>query len=72
MDDPRTLVSARWLADHLGDPDLRVLDGSWHMPAEGRDAAAEFAARHVPGARFLDLGEVSDARSDLPHMAPET
>ena len=72
MDDPRTLVSAKWLTDHLRDPDLRILDGSWHMPSEGRDARAEFEARHIPGARFFDIDDVSDARSDLPHMAPET
>ena len=37
-DDPRTLVSTDWLAAHLNDPDLRILDASWHMPATGRDA----------------------------------
>ena len=72
MDDPRTLVSARWLKDHLDDPDLRLLDASWHMPSEGRDARAEYEGRHLPGARFFDIDEISDHRSDLPHMAPET
>lgn len=71
MDDPTTLVSTGWLADHLRDPDLRVLDASWHMPAAGRDARAEFEDVHIPGARFFDIDEVSDSRSDLPHMAPE-
>lgn len=69
-DDPETLVSTDWLSAHLGDPDLRVLDGSWHMPGEGRDARAAYEAGHIPGARFFDLDEVSDHRSDLPHMAP--
>lgn len=69
-DDPRTLVSADWLLAHQNDPDLRILDGSWHMPATGRDAKAEYAAGHIPGARFFDIDEVSDQRSDLPHMAP--
>ncbi|GAB4299960.1 MAG: 3-mercaptopyruvate sulfurtransferase [Roseovarius sp.] len=69
-DDPRTLVSTGWLAAHLQDPDLRILDGSWHMPAEGRDARAEYEAAHIPGARFFDIDEISDQRSDLPHMAP--
>lgn len=72
MDDPTTLVSTGWLESHLRDPDLRVLDGSWHLPADGRDARAEFDEVHVPGARFFDIDEVSDSRSDLPHMAPET
>ena len=72
MDDPTTLVSTAWLESHLKDPDLRVLDGSWHLPSEGRDARAEFDELHVPGARFFDIDDVSDSRSDLPHMAPET
>ena len=69
-DDPKTLVSTDWLARHLDDPDLRVIDASWHMPDTGRDAHAEFAENHIPGARFFDIDEISDARSDLPHMAP--
>jgi len=69
-DDPRTLVSTDWLAAHLRDPDLRVLDASWYMPDAGRDAKAEYAAAHVPGARFFDIDEISDHRSPLPHMAP--
>ncbi len=71
-DDPQTLVSAGWLADHLSDPDLRLLDARWHMPDAGRDAAAEYRAAHIPGARFFDIDEISDARSELPHMAPAT
>ncbi|MFU1478772.1 3-mercaptopyruvate sulfurtransferase [Roseovarius sp. C7] len=69
-DDFTTLVSTGWLADHLKDPDVRVLDGTWHMPATGRDAKAEFEARHIPNARFFDIDDVSDHRSDLPHMVP--
>ena len=69
-DDPRTLVSTDWLAAHLRDPDLRVLDASWYLPAMNRDAKAEYAAGHIPGARFFDIDEISDLRSDLPHMAP--
>ncbi|HRO14960.1 MAG TPA: 3-mercaptopyruvate sulfurtransferase [Paracoccus sp. (in: a-proteobacteria)] len=70
MDDPKTLVSTDWLAAHLNDPDLRILDASWHMPATGRDARAEYKAAHIPGARFFDIDAISDSRSDLPHMAP--
>ena len=69
-DDPKTLVSTDWLASHLKDPDLRVLDGTWFMPAEGRDAKAEYAQAHIPGARFFDIDDISDNRSDLPHMVP--
>ncbi|MDD7969538.1 3-mercaptopyruvate sulfurtransferase [Roseinatronobacter alkalisoli] len=69
-DDPRTRVSTDWLAAHLNDPDLRILDASWYMPAQNRDARAEFDAGHIPGARFFDIDDISDHRSALPHMAP--
>ncbi|MBY6056018.1 3-mercaptopyruvate sulfurtransferase [Leisingera daeponensis] len=70
LDDPKTLVSTDWLAAHLKDPDLRVLDASWYLPQQERDAKAEYEAAHIPGARFFDIDEISDNRSDLPHMVP--
>jgi thiosulfate/3-mercaptopyruvate sulfurtransferase len=70
IDDPRTLVSTDWLAAHLNDPDLRILDASWHMPDSGRNAQAEYQATHIPGARFFDIDDIADQRSSLPHMAP--
>lgn len=70
QDDPKTLVSTDWLAAHLKDPDLRVLDASWYLPQQGRDAKAEYEAAHIPGARFFDIDDISDNRSDLPHMVP--
>jgi thiosulfate/3-mercaptopyruvate sulfurtransferase len=68
-DDPKTLVSTEWLAAHLNDPDLRILDASYYLPAMGRDAKAEYDAGHIPGARYFDIDEISDARSDNAHMA---
>ncbi len=70
QDDPKTLVSTGWLAARIGDPDLRVLDGSWYLPEMGRNARAEYEAAHVPGAHFFDIDDISDHRSALPHMAP--
>ena len=70
-DDPKTLVSTAWLAAHLKDPDLRVIDASWYLPDAGRDPRAEYAAAHIPGARFFDIDEITDSRSNLPHMAPQ-
>jgi len=69
-DDPRTLVSTDWLAAHLNDPDLRVLDASWHMPESGRDSRREYDEGHIPGARYFDIDDIADQRSALPHMAP--
>lgn len=68
--DPELLVSTEWLASRLAAPDIRIIDGSWHLPGAGRDAAAEYEAGHIPGARFFDIDEIADTRSTLPHMAP--
>ena len=65
-----SLVSTDWLAEHLGEPDLVVVDSSWHMPASGRSGRDEYLAAHIPGARFLDIDEVSDRSNPAPHMLP--
>lgn len=69
-DDPKTLVSTDWLGAHLSNPDLRILDGSYYLADMGRNAREEYDAAHIPGARFFDIDEISDHRSELPHMAP--
>ena len=71
-DNPKILVSTDWLAAHLNDPDLRILDASYYLKNMGRDGRAEYNAAHIPGARYFDIDDVSDARSDLPHMVPPT
>ena len=65
-----SLVSTEWLAEHLEAPDVRVVDGSWHLPTEERDPKADYAAQHIPGAVFFDIDEISDTASELPHMLP--
>lgn len=65
-----SLVSTDWLAEHLGEPDLIVVDSTWHMPASGRSAANEFLEAHIPGARFLDIDQLSDHSHPSPHMLP--
>ncbi len=69
-DDPKTLVSTQWLADHMSSPDLRIIDASWYLPDMNRDPKAEYDRGHIPNARFFDIDEISDTRSALPHMAP--
>ena len=64
------LVSTGWLAAHLGEPDLRIVDGSWHMPQAKRDPAREFVEAHLSGAVFFDIDRIADAASGLPHMLP--
>jgi thiosulfate/3-mercaptopyruvate sulfurtransferase len=64
------LISTADLAARLNDPDLVVIDGSWHLPHMNRDARAEYRAGHIPGAVFFDIDAISDTSSPLPHMLP--
>ena len=63
-------VSTQWLAEHLGNPEVRIVDGSWHMPATGRQGGAEFVEGHIPGAVFFDIDTIADHSTGLPHMLP--
>ena len=62
------LVTTEWLARHLGD--VTIVDSSWFMPSLGRNARAEYLQAHIPGARFLDIDEVSHRANPAPHMLP--
>lgn len=64
------LVSTDWLAAHLHDPDLVLVDASWHMPAAGRRGHAEYLESHLPGAVFFGIDEIADKTTTLPHMLP--
>ena len=67
MDD---LVGTDWLAQNLGQPDIATVDCSFHMPADGRDAEAEYSEGHIPDARFLNIDTVADTSNPAPHMLP--
>jgi thiosulfate/3-mercaptopyruvate sulfurtransferase len=64
------LTETDQLAAELDAPDLVIIDGSWHMPSEGRNARAEYLEEHIPGAIFFDIDEIADTKSKLPHMLP--
>jgi thiosulfate/3-mercaptopyruvate sulfurtransferase len=66
------LLSTDWLSHNLGAADVRVLDATYYALEPERDAAADFAAKRVPGARFLDLGSLSDPEDPVPGQAPST
>jgi thiosulfate/3-mercaptopyruvate sulfurtransferase len=68
MTDP--LVSTAWLAERLGDPGVKILDGSWWMPAEARSGREEYLQAHIPSAVFFDIDAIADQAVDLPHMLP--
>jgi len=65
------LVSTEWLAAHLGAPDVKVVDATWYLPTLKRDAKAEYAEAHIPGAVYFDIDDIADADSPLPHMLPD-
>ena len=67
---PVSLVFTDWLARNLEAPDLRVVDGTYYLPMQGKSAKAEFDACHIPGAVFFDIDEIADENSKLPHMLP--
>ena len=64
-------VSTEQLDAHLGDPDLRVIDASWHLPTSARSGDADFRAGHIPGAVFFNIDVIADTTSGLPHMLPK-
>jgi thiosulfate/3-mercaptopyruvate sulfurtransferase len=67
---PQPFVTADWLAAHLRDLNLVVVDGSWYLPAQNRDPEAEYRAAHIPGSVRFDIEAVKDRASPLPHMLP--
>lgn len=69
-DHPSPFVSTDWLAARLGDPSVAIVDASWYLPTQGRDAAAEYVAGHIQGAVFFDIDKVADTSTGLPHMLP--
>lgn len=64
------IVSCAWLAERLDSPDLRIIDATWFLPGDARDAKALYAARRIPGAIYFDIDDVADKETDLPHMLP--
>jgi thiosulfate/3-mercaptopyruvate sulfurtransferase len=67
-DDP--LVSTDWLAAHIADPNLRVIDASFKMPGVLPLPKDDYLAAHISGAVFFDVDAVSDHSNPLPHMFP--
>ena len=69
-DKSRFVVSADWLQSELGAKNLRILDASFYLPAQKRDADAEYASGHIPGAIRFDQDKIADHSTNLPHMVP--
>ena len=67
---PDALVTTDWLADHLDAPDVRVVDASYYLPVQNREARQEYEEEHIPGAVFFDIDDIAADNTDLPHMLP--
>jgi len=65
------LIEIDWLKENLNDPQIKIIDGTWHMPTSGLNAFEIFKEKHIPNAVFIDLEEISNQNSNLPHMMPE-
>ena len=65
------LIEIDWLKKNLNNPEIKIIDGTWHMPGSGINGFDIFKEKHIPNAIFIDLDEVSDINSDLPHMMPD-
>ncbi|MCO6388949.1 3-mercaptopyruvate sulfurtransferase [Aliihoeflea sp. 40Bstr573] len=64
------VVDFDWLEGKIGTPGVSIVDASWYLPAQKRDAKAEYDAAHVPGAVFFDQDLVVEPDSELPHTLP--
>ena len=66
-------VAGDWLAEHLNDSNIQIIDARMAPPSgpdASRDIPAEYLAGHIPGAIFFDIEALSDHSSPLPHMMP--
>jgi thiosulfate/3-mercaptopyruvate sulfurtransferase len=72
MTDPLVdpVVSAAWLAERLGDPDIRVVDATLPLVGQAGHGRDSYVAGHIPGAVFFDINAIADPDTDLPHMLP--
>jgi len=67
---PEALVSTEWLAEHLSDPDLKILDCTWHHASTKLDGRTQYRGRHLPGSVHFDIDHIADTSNPLPHMLP--
>src|ERR1700761_7670705 len=67
----RNFITSAELAAELSDPDLGIIDASWHLPNTGRIGSAEFRVKHIPRSVFFDIDLIADIEQGLPHMLPK-
>ena len=67
---PEALVATEWLAAHLDDPHVRVVDCSFKLPGITPTARTDYDSGHIPGAVFFDIDDIAEPGTSLPHMIP--
>lgn len=67
---PEALISTEWLATHLADPHVRVVDSSFKLPGITPTARQDYDRAHIPGAVFFDIDDIAEPGTSLPHMIP--
>jgi thiosulfate/3-mercaptopyruvate sulfurtransferase len=67
---PEALVSTDWLAAHVDNPHIRVVDSSFKLPGITPTARADYDRGHIPGAVFFDIDDIAQPGTSLPHMVP--
>src|SRR6202162_785290 len=67
-DDP--LVTTDWLAAHIDDPKVKIIDASYKMPGVLPLPSDDYLGAHIPGAVFFDVGAIADPNDPRPHMYP--
>ena len=65
----KNLVDTDWLENNINN--VKILDGSWHLPTSSRNAKDEYKKNHIKNSIFFDIDENSNKNSTLPHMLPE-
>ena len=64
-----SLVDTDWLYNNLNK--VKILDSSWHLPTQNRNALKEYSNEHILNSIFFDIDKYSDKETDLPHMLPK-
>jgi thiosulfate/3-mercaptopyruvate sulfurtransferase len=69
-DNDSALASCEWLRHQLCRSGPVILDATFFLPRQQRNAKEEFNLRHIPDAQFFDIDEIADPSSPLPHTLP--
>lgn len=69
---PEALVSTEWLAEHIDNPEVCVIDASLPRVGVKEDTRANYSQSHIPGAAFFDIDKIADPNANLPHMMPSS